>query len=93
MKSWIFFLLFLSLLVVCAIADDDDDGISLSLFLGKGRGGLERHFYRRSCPKAESLIRDITWNKVRNDAVLGARLLRIHYHDSFVRVLKTIPCI
>ncbi|GAA0167803.1 peroxidase [Lithospermum erythrorhizon] len=52
---------------------------------GKGGYGLVRNFYRRSCPPAENLIRDITWSKVRSNAALGARLLRIHYHDCFVK--------
>ncbi|GAA0141603.1 peroxidase [Lithospermum erythrorhizon] len=87
MKSWFYFLLFLYLIIVSVIVDGDGDGGD-----GddedrptKGRGGLERNFYRTSCPKAESLIRDITWNRVKNDANLGARLLRIHYHDCFVK--------
>uniref|UniRef100_A0A3Q7EGR7 peroxidase n=1 Tax=Solanum lycopersicum TaxID=4081 RepID=A0A3Q7EGR7_SOLLC len=45
-----------------------------------------KNFYKSTrCPNAEQLIRDITWSKAKNDATLGAKLLRVHYHDCFVR--------
>ncbi|XP_055815180.1 peroxidase 24-like [Solanum dulcamara] len=64
--------------------------VFLCLVLGGVAGGAgkvpRKNFYKRtSCPNAEQLIRDITWSKARNDATLGAKLLRVHYHDCFVR--------
>lgn len=52
-----------------------------------GAGNVPRkNFYKSTrCPNAEQLIRDITWSKAKNDATLGAKLLRVHYHDCFVR--------
>ncbi|KAH6808785.1 Peroxidase superfamily protein [Perilla frutescens var. frutescens] len=49
--------------------------------------GLIPNFYKvtRTCPKAEQLVRQITWDKVRKDRTLGAKILRVHYHDCFVR--------
>ncbi|XP_006357005.2 peroxidase 24-like [Solanum tuberosum] len=45
-----------------------------------------KNYYQSThCPNVEQLIRDITWSKVAKDATLGAKLLRIHYHDCFVR--------
>ncbi|KAK6803529.1 hypothetical protein RDI58_001313 [Solanum bulbocastanum] len=47
---------------------------------------LRNNFYKSTCcPNAEQLIRDITWSKAKNDVTLGARLLRLHYHDCFLR--------
>ncbi|XP_057489501.1 peroxidase 24 [Actinidia eriantha] len=47
--------------------------------------GLRKNFYKNSCPKAEPLVRNITWSKAQSDDKLGAKLLRMHYHDCFVR--------
>lgn len=62
----------LTLLLVLACNADDD-------------GGLRKNFYKKSCPQAEKLVRDITWSKAQADPTLGAKLLRVHYHDCFVR--------
>ncbi|WMV10248.1 hypothetical protein MTR67_003633 [Solanum verrucosum] len=64
--------------------------VLLCLVLGGVAGGAAKvprnNFYKStSCPNAEQLIRDITWKKAKNDATLGAKLLRVHYHDCFVR--------
>ncbi|KAK3011367.1 hypothetical protein RJ639_012076 [Escallonia herrerae] len=48
-------------------------------------GFLSKNFYQKSCSQAEKLVRDITWSKARNDSTLGAKLLRVHYHDCFVK--------
>ncbi|KAL3508035.1 hypothetical protein ACH5RR_033417 [Cinchona calisaya] len=50
-------------------------------------GGLRFNFYKFTrCPQAEKLVRNITRSKVQNDPTLAAKLLRVHYHDCFVRV-------
>ncbi|CAI9771031.1 unnamed protein product [Fraxinus pennsylvanica] len=64
--------------------------VSLVVVAGAGKGssigGLRENFYRTTgCPQAEQLVRQITWSKARNDPTLGAKLLRMHYHDCFVR--------
>ncbi|KAF8387944.1 hypothetical protein HHK36_026609 [Tetracentron sinense] len=62
--------------------------VSLVLFgvLRVCNGGvLEKNFYKKSCPQAEMLVRNITWSKTKNNPALGAKLLRVHYHDCFVR--------
>jgi peroxidase len=48
---------------------------------------LKAHFYRPSCPAAEAVVRDIVLARVAADpAALPARLLRLFFHDCFVRV-------
>ena len=49
-------------------------------------GGLQMKFYRKNCRKLENIVQDITWGKVQDDATMAAKLLRLHYHDCFVRV-------
>ncbi|EMS51884.1 Peroxidase 3 [Triticum urartu] len=47
---------------------------------------LKAHFYRPSCPAAEAVVRDIVVARVAADpAALPARLLRLFFHDCFVR--------
>lgn len=49
-------------------------------------GGLERDFYKKTCPKAEQIVRNITWTHVANNSKLPAKLLRMFFHDCFVEV-------
>ncbi|XAR54576.1 Peroxidase [Bertholletia excelsa] len=46
---------------------------------------LNIKYYHRSCPSVEKTVRDITWSKVAENPALAAKLLRLHYHDCFVR--------
>ncbi|CAN4099633.1 unnamed protein product [Withania somnifera] len=43
------------------------------------------NYYHKSCPSVETIVREITWSKVAADPTLAAKLLRLHYHDCFVR--------
>ncbi|KAH7654255.1 Peroxidase protein [Dioscorea alata] len=47
--------------------------------------GLEQNFYKTTCPNAEQIVRNITWNHVANNSELPAKLLRMFFHDCFVR--------
>lgn len=47
---------------------------------------LKMNYYHKSCPSVEKIVKEITWSKVAADPTLAAKLLRLHYHDCFVRV-------
>ncbi|XVE82023.1 hypothetical protein DITRI_Ditri15bG0113600 [Diplodiscus trichospermus] len=46
---------------------------------------LKRNFYRKTCPKAESIVKTIVESKVLKNPALGAKLIRMQFHDCFVR--------
>ncbi|KAK4273158.1 hypothetical protein QN277_021612 [Acacia crassicarpa] len=48
-------------------------------------GGLRRNFYKDTCPNAEQIVKDLTEKRVSERPNLPAKLLRLHFHDCFVR--------
>lgn len=46
--------------------------------------GLKKGFYRKCSPKADMIVRNVTWKLTAADPFLQADLLRLHYHDCFV---------
>jgi peroxidase len=50
------------------------------------RGGLEMGFYDKSCPQAESIILNYVKKHISHAPTVAAPLLRMHFHDCFVRV-------
>ncbi|KAL3537972.1 hypothetical protein ACH5RR_001338 [Cinchona calisaya] len=42
-------------------------------------------FYSSSCPQAESIVQQVVQKKFSSDASITAALLRMHFHDCFVR--------
>ncbi|CAH2058764.1 unnamed protein product [Thlaspi arvense] len=52
---------------------------------GKWEGKLKMKFYHKTCPQAEDIVREIVSKKVEANPSLAPKLLRVHYHDCFVR--------
>ncbi|XP_047334726.1 peroxidase 3-like [Impatiens glandulifera] len=59
--------------------------LTLILLISSINGQLELDFYGRSCPKAEKIVLDFVSNHIPNAPPLAASLLRMHFHDCFVR--------
>lgn len=47
---------------------------------------LQVGFYRDKCRAAESIVRDEVENAFQRDKGIASGLLRLHFHDCFVRV-------
>ncbi|PWA82528.1 heme peroxidase [Artemisia annua] len=58
--------------------------IALVLKIANGKG-LELGFYKNTCPRVEAIVRKTTANYIHRAPSLAAGLLRMHFHDCFVR--------
>lgn len=51
-------------------------------------GGLFPQFYDHSCPKAKEIVRSVVAQAVARETRMAASLVRLHFHDCFVKVNK-----
>jgi peroxidase len=66
-------------------------GVAAIVVLGAGviggaRAQLRMGFYDESCPAAERIVGEYVRQHVGRVPTVAAALLRLHYHDCFVRV-------
>ncbi|EYU24793.1 hypothetical protein MIMGU_mgv1a0181922mg, partial [Erythranthe guttata] len=47
--------------------------------------GLKLGFYKKTCPSAEAIVKKETANIMSIAPTLAAPILRMHFHDCFVR--------
>lgn len=48
--------------------------------------GLKVGYYEEKCPNLEYIVKEVTSQVIYRDPTLAAPLLRMHFHDCFVRV-------
>ncbi|KAK9076919.1 hypothetical protein SSX86_005254 [Deinandra increscens subsp. villosa] len=60
--------------------------VLVALVFNKANGsGLKLGFYRKTCPRVEAIVNRATANYIYRAPSLAASLLRLHFHDCFVR--------
>ncbi|WVY93802.1 hypothetical protein V8G54_032890 [Vigna mungo] len=47
---------------------------------------LDPSFYRDTCPRVHSIVREVVRNVSKKDPRILASLIRLHFHDCFVQV-------
>lgn len=60
-------------------------GLFLAIF-GSTQAQLQQGFYYKSCPEAEKIVQDFVNEHIHNAPSLAAPLIRMHFHDCFIRV-------
>lgn len=48
--------------------------------------GLSLNYYDQKCPNAESIVANAVKDAMMKDQTIPAALLRMHFHDCFIRV-------
>lgn len=53
---------------------------------GSSYAQLDNSFYKNTCPKVHSIVREVVRNVSKKDTRMLASLVRLHFHDCFVQV-------
>lgn len=61
-------------------------GVAMVVLATGAHGQLRMGFYAKSCPGVETMVGDFVRQHVRRVPTVAAALLRLHFHDCFVRV-------
>lgn len=54
--------------------------------VGSIHADLQMGFYAKTCPNAEKIVKDYVHAHIHNAPTVAAALIRMHFHDCFVRV-------
>lgn len=57
----------------------------MSMVVAAAAAQLQVHFYKDSCPQAELVVKGIMQQRFSADPSIPAGLLRMHFHDCFIR--------
>ncbi|XP_057955613.1 peroxidase A2-like [Malania oleifera] len=58
--------------------------VALTTAFGGSNAQLSATFYDGTCPNATTVVRDVVQRAQRSDVRIGAKLIRLHFHDCFV---------
>lgn len=64
--------------------------VTFSLAVSFNVEALSPHYYDQSCPQADHIVTNAVKNAMSSDKTVPAALLRMHFHDCFVRVRTKI---
>lgn len=62
--------------------------LGLLALIGSTHAQLQLGFYAKSCPKAEQIILKYVHDRIHTAPSVAAALIRLHFHDCFVRVIQ-----
>lgn len=57
----------------------------LLIAVSPSKAALDAHYYDQTCPQAEKIIFETVTNASRHDPKVPPRVLRMHFHDCFIR--------